>query len=398
MFSLLFVQVCVIVSFYLNIGVSSQWIIMEETCESPDGSPGTCIPIKTCPHVIDILQNSPKPYSQKIIDLLRRYQCGYDANDSRSVNVCCPNTDSTTVTIASTTILPVDPIDEIIPTDVSNHQNLALLPEDCGTFETDDKIIGGNKTALNEFPWMALISYRKGNRVSFRCGGSIINEKYILTAAHCVTNLKGLILNQIRVGEHNILNEKDCQFDSLGQQRCAPPVQDFEVEKVTFHPLFNTTTLQNDIAVIKIAGIIDLSLENAKAICLPHTKQLQTLDLNSRKVFVTGWGTTEEGTRSDVLLKVLIPIRDHAECTKIYQDQVPVWHKQICAGGMNRQDSCGGDSGGPMQNVETYNDDLRYVQFGVVSFGPKLCGLENSPGVYTSVRQYLDWILNNISS
>ena len=76
------------------------------------------------------------------------------------------------------------------PPDVSNHKNLNLLDHDlCGPI-TEQKIFGGNKTGVSEFPWMALLGYEKdGQYFGFQCAGTIISKRYILTAAHCVTTL-----------------------------------------------------------------------------------------------------------------------------------------------------------------------------------------------------------------
>lgn len=70
--------------------------------------------------------------------------------------------------------------------------------------------------------------------------------------------------------------------------------------------------------------------------------------------------------------------------------------KQLCAGGSNQKDSCPGDSGGPLHAAAYIFDDIRLVQQAIVSFGPRLCGLEGYPGVYTRVACYMDWILDNM--
>lgn len=75
------------------------------------------------------------------------------------------------------------------PPDVTNHPNLRILDHQvCGPI-TQEKLIGGNKTGVIEYPWMALIAYETGRGLEFRCGGTVISQRYILTAAHCVTTL-----------------------------------------------------------------------------------------------------------------------------------------------------------------------------------------------------------------
>lgn len=70
----------------------------------------------------------------------------------------------------------------------------------------------------------------------------------------------------------------------------------------------------------------------------------------------------------------------------------------MCFGGSDGKDTCPGDSGGPLQAPAFLYGDIRYVQYGVVSFGPASCGLVGFPGVYTRVTYYMDWILNNLKS
>lgn len=111
---------------------------------------------------------------------------------------------------------------------------------------------------------------------------------------------------------------------------------------------------------------------------------------------MTGWGATELGPRSPDLLQVrLLPISTE-ECAEVYKKKTQIWYKQICAGGKRGMDSCSGDSGGPLQAPGMYNSNLKYIQYGLVSFGPHNCGTEGAPGVYTKIVYYMDWILNTI--
>lgn len=87
------------------------------------------------------------------------------------------------------------------------------------------------------------------------------------------------------------------------------------------------------------------------------------------------------------------------ECARVYQDyHVDIWFKQMCAGGgVDHADSCRGDSGGPLQAQGIVDDHPKIIQYGVVSFGPKSCGIKGVPGVYTRVAYYTDWILDSMT-
>lgn len=94
-----------------------------------------------------------------------------------------------------------------------------------------------------------------------------------------------------------------------------------------------------------------------------------------------------------MLLRVSLPLVSNARCAEVYKkNNVVITANQICAGGSNGRDSCAGDSGGPLMSL----DNVKMVQFGIVSFGPKPCAIQGSPGVYTKVQAYMDWILDNM--
>ncbi|KAF2897101.1 hypothetical protein ILUMI_09082, partial [Ignelater luminosus] len=229
------------------------------------------------------------------------------------------------------------------------------------------------------------------NGMEPKCGGTIINRFYILTAAHCIVNIN-LTLAGVRVGEHNLSTKKDCDFAT---NFCSPPVQDLLAENVVVHSDYKSKTFENDIALIKLATPINFSYENAQPICLPMSKTAK-YDLNNNFAVVTGWGVTESGFASSELLKVSVPIIPYDQCQKIHKQYYTVTNKQICAGGFLGRDSCGGDSGGPLKYIVTEDGTSRYVQIGIVSYGPVDCGRQGYPGVYTNVIKYTKWILDNL--
>lgn len=158
------------------------------------------------------------------------------------------------------------------------------------------------------------------------------------------------------------------------------------------------TTPKNS-SIHRVKSPINFKPASVRPICLPLDSFSQPLAAR-RSGLVTGWGSTEDGaSTSDVLLKVRLPIVPNEACTRAYRDQpfVRISHRQLCAGGTQPgRDSCSGDSGGPLQVVAMYRGQPRSVQRGIVSFGRRTCASQGSPGVYTNVAYYVDWILDTM--
>lgn len=347
-------------------------------CIPPLGD--SCIEIRQCQFFVDLLDKSHSPRSKQVIRIIRNHHCGFEGD---SPKVCCFTAKQPSNTDKNRTIKGIN-------SDVSHHENLNLLPsENCGNIRDEFRIINGYKTVIFEFPWMVLIAYKMEQVVDLACSGSLINDRYVLTAAHCVQNLN---LEFIRLGEHNIETEHDCNYI---KGVCSPPIQDVNIEKVLVHPGYVAKSFENDIALIRLSNKLEFSQPHIQPICLPFGKNAE-LNLDRRFGVISGWGITESGFKSTELLKTYIPIISNEDCKKLYDKRSVISPEQICAGGFKGRDSCGGDSGGPLTLVGRINSTIRYIQYGIVSYGPKHCGTDGQPGVYTRVTHYMKWILDHL--
>ncbi|CAH1104153.1 unnamed protein product [Psylliodes chrysocephalus] len=381
-------------AFCVRVTEEKLFIKYSNVCVPPKGD--ICVAIRQCPYFNDLLDNSPIPRPRNVITIIRDHQCGFRRN---MPFVCCnrPTTAAPETTTEITTQPPVnnnlnrypDPpvtIDRFSDP-LPHHRNYHLLPQDiCGAIKTDFRITNGDKASLNEYPWMALLFYKSSDGVvDFRCGGTLINERYVLTAAHCVLNQP---IFGVRLGEYDVETQTDCESNT---GYCAPPTQDFMIEKIVIHPSYNAKIFSNDIAIIKLKGEANFHYENVQPICLPVESEL-----TSRSAIVSGWGVTEDGYKSQVLLEARLPILPLSDCQKLYKSFASITRNQICAGGVKGRDTCGGDSGGPLKDIGDVNGSSRYIQYGIVSFGPRFCGADGKPGIYTKVSSYMNWILDHL--
>ncbi|MDA8244629.1 MAG: serine protease [Elusimicrobia bacterium] len=220
-----------------------------------------------------------------------------------------------------------------------------------------EKIVGGMEASKGEFPF--IVSLQAGYYGHF-CGGSLIRKNWVLTAAHCV---EGGYLKSVKIGLFN-------QGDTAG-------VENFTVAEVVKNPGWDSNTMVNDFALIRLNG------ESKYA-----PVKLNSAEIAEGTVFTTaGWGTTSEsGSVSKKLLKVSVPFVNRTECDAAYPGSLA--DSMICAGYKEGgKDSCQGDSGGPL----LMGSGSSRVLAGVVSWGEG-CARPNKYGVYSKVSGAYDWI------
>ncbi|NWS68697.1 FA10 factor, partial [Crotophaga sulcirostris] len=202
------------------------------------------------------------------------------------------------------------------------------------------------------------------------CGGTILNEYFILTAAHCTSQYKDL-----RV----IVGMVDREKEDLSRAM-------HRVEEITVHAKFDNKTYDSDIALLKLKEPITFS-EDVVPACLPEEDFANNVLMNQSFGIVSGFGNTFERARPVEKMKVLqIPYVDTNTC-KLALDS-PVTSNMFCAGyDQDGKDTCQGDGGGP--HVTRYNGT--YFVTGIISWGEG-CGRAGKYGVYTKLSKFLPWV------
>lgn len=207
-------------------------------------------------------------------------------------------------------------------------------------------------------PWLVLILGE-----NLVCGGIILNESTILTAAHCVYDQK-----KVRV------------FPGVVDRLKLP--KGYDSAKIVVHEKYDSENLYNDIAILKLKDRIYFS-KHVYSINLPSSSP----DVG-QKAFVSGFGTTEDGKLSRWLKTFQVTIEISKFCILKYGNDYNS-NLQICAGNLfNSLDFCTGDSGGPLYFKQS---GMTWVVLGIVSFTGKQCS-DGLPSVYTDVFSYCPWI------
>ncbi|XP_043828130.1 prothrombin, partial [Dromiciops gliroides] len=250
------------------------------------------------------------------------------------------------------------------------------------------RIVNGDDAELGSAPWQVML-FRKTPQ-ELLCGASLISDRWILTAAHCLFYPpwdKNLTVDEllVRIGKHQ-RSKYERSMEKIAK-----------LEKIILHPKYNwKENLDRDIALLKLKQPITFT-DFIHPICLPSKETVKKLLLSGYKGRVTGWGNLRETWTSSrdslpsVLQKINLPIVEQ----KICQDstRIKITDNMFCAGYKpeddRRGDSCEGDSGGPF--VMKSPSDNRWYQMGIVSWGEG-CDRDGKYGFYTHVFRLKRWM------
>jgi len=235
-------------------------------------------------------------------------------------------------------------------------------------------IVGGVLAKKGFYPWQAAIYYED----EFLCGGSLISDKLILTAAHCFKYLStDMSLYKVALGDND-------RSKNEGSERT------FSVKQIKQHPEYKYESDTNDVAIMELSSKAHFS-SDINEICLPQ--QNEALPVGTT-CYMSGWGKMQvDGSSVNRLQELKIPIADLEVCKKRNHFNGHVVNdKMICAGynnGYNYASGCHGDSGGPLACEQK---DGSWKLFGVVSWGSPQCNGLDRYTVFARVSKYIDWI------
>ncbi|XP_039600572.1 coagulation factor X [Polypterus senegalus] len=230
-----------------------------------------------------------------------------------------------------------------------------------------NRIVGGTDCKPGQCPWQALLVNEEN--LGF-CGGTILSETIVLTAAHCMNQSRSFI---VVVGEHD--TSKDEGRESKHR-----------VERVIAHNKYVPQTYDNDIALLKLKDKITFNKYVIPA-CLPDKEFSEKVLMKEGYGQISGFGRIHErGRQSTVLQQLSVPYVDRQVCMESSQFKITV--NMFCSGYEEEgKDACQGDSGGP--HVTRYKNT--WFVTGVISWGEG-CARQGKYGVYTQISRYIGWI------
>ncbi|XP_051981765.1 elastase 3 like [Xyrauchen texanus] len=244
----------------------------------------------------------------------------------------------------------------------------------------NSRVVNGEEANPHSWPWQVSLQYQSGASWYHTCGGSIIATNWVMTAAHCISSGRNY---RVFVGKH------DLSVEEAGSKAIS-------AQKIIVHEKWDDmfVALGNDVALIKLSEPVVLS-DSIQLGCIPPAGSILP---NNYSCYVSGWGRLwTGGPLPDKLQQALMPIVDHATCSRSDWWGSTVKESMVCSGGDGIVAACNGDSGGPL-NCKNSSDiwEVHGIASFVSGYG---CDTEKKPTVFTRVSAFNDWIdtvmLNN---
>ncbi|XP_012500788.1 PREDICTED: transmembrane protease serine 11D [Propithecus coquereli] len=231
---------------------------------------------------------------------------------------------------------------------------------------SEERVIGSTQAQEGDWPWQVSLQVNNVHH----CGGVLISNTWVLTAAHCFKSYS-----------------EPRQWTATFGVYTASPLLRKRIRRIIIHNNYKSVNHENDIAVVQLDSSVDFT-KNIHTVCLPEATQNI---LPGSTAYVTGWGALEYGGNTVTDLRQgQVRIISNDVCNAPASYNGAVLSGMLCAGTSQGSivDACQGDSGGPL-----VQEDSRRLWFlvGIVSWGEQ-CGLPDKPGVYTRVTAYRNWI------
>merc|ERR1711973_124524 len=234
------------------------------------------------------------------------------------------------------------------------------------------RVVGGHNSFVGMHPWQVALLYYGSSLDKQECGGTLVGDRYVVTAAHCTDFLSSPSQIYVRIGDTSL----DTEFEATAFTH--------EVSKIIQHPNYDSSAISNDMAILKLAQKVDLfSYPNIKPACLPRGESFQGIGV------VSGWGTVGSGLHTvSWLQSVDVKIFSNGDCGSMNDYMTS---DMLCAGYMDGGiDACQGDSGGPLVVHDKVNNEA-YTLAGVVSWGFG-CADKDALGIYANVSHFIPWL------